>query len=457
MLQKIKRQNNLRSLAGGMNFWLSPLTVILLASASMSALAIDIGNGLELKDGYMRGGAYSSQSGMARSGYQLGGELQHFRLGNEGDEVFEVLITETVDLGGGIKWKLGYMPQTYSSNAGGVNGYNTQQAYVEMSGLDIAPEAKFWGGQRRLRIQDVHIVDNFLMDYGMNYGAGMTDLNLGPAKLGVGVFNSGSSNGSGSNLVNNARRINVDLSDIHTNPDGVVRLLGTVVSGNFVYGKPGGMLTLSHNQSNFLMPGLTNSLFLQTSTGHANLQGQFEGLGDGKNTTDSTGVAVPNQPGVKRTRIADSIAWQSGNFGGQALFALENWANQEAGVATTLTNGIVASGDGVNNRDFTLGGRISYALTNNFKLLVEAANTSRKTDGQSTQNLNKITFAPTLALGRDFWSRPEMRFYVTHASWNQAAATGNATLNGTSLSGTNLGKLGVTSANTAGIQIEGWF
>ncbi len=456
MIQNLKQKNNSRNSGRGTKFLLSPLTALLLASASMSALAIDIGNGLELTNAYMRGGAYTAQSGMATSGYQLGGELQHFRLGNEGDEVFEVLITETVDLGGGVKWKLGYMPQTYSGNTGGVNGYNTQQAYVEMTGLDIAPEAKFWGGQRRLRIQDVHIVDNFLMDYGMNYGAGMTDLNLGPAKLGVGVFNSGSSNSNGSNLANNARRINVDLSEIHTNPDGVVRLLSTVVSGNFAYGKPGGMLTLSHNQSNFMMPGLTNSLFLQTSTGHANLQGQFEGLGDAK-------FGGTNLPGVKRTRIADSIAWQAGNFGGQAIIGLENWSNQEAGVATSVdSNGIVTSGDGVNNRDFTLGGRVSYALTNNFKLLLEAANTSRATDGQATQNLNKITFAPTLSLGRDFWSRPEMRFYVTHANWNQAAASGNATLNGTSINngsstGTNLGKLGVTSANTAGIQIEGWF
>lgn len=462
MVQNLQLQNITRDSRSRKNtFMLSSLTGALLMAASISAQALDLGNGLELNNGYMRGGVYTSQSGMARSGYQLGGELQHYRLGNEGDEVFEVLITQTVNLGNGVKWKLGYMPQTYSGNAGGVNAYNTQQAYVEMTGLDIAPEAKFWGGQRRLRIQDVHIVDNFLMDYGMNYGAGMTDLNLGLAKLGVGVFNSGSSNNTGSNLANNARRINVDLSDIHTNPDGVMRLLTTVVSGDFVYGQPGYMLSLSHNQSNFIMPGLTNSLFLQTSTGHANLQGQFEGLGDAK-------YGGTNQPGVKRTRIADSINWQSGNVGGQALIALENWANQEKGVATTVggvvggTSGIVVSGDGVNNRDFSLGGRVSYALTNNFKLLLEAATTSRQTDGQANQTLNKITFAPTLALGKDFWSRPEMRFYITRANWNQAAASGNSTLNNTSINngagaGTNLGVLGVTSTTSAGVQIEAWF
>ena len=42
--------------------------------------------------------------------------------------------------------------------------------------LRLCPEAKFWAGQRRLRIQDVHIVDNFLMNYGDNQGAGVTDI-----------------------------------------------------------------------------------------------------------------------------------------------------------------------------------------------------------------------------------------------------------------------------------------
>jgi maltoporin len=109
----------------------------------------------------------------------------------------------------------------------------------------------------------------------------------------------------------------------------------------------------------------------------------------------------------------------------------------------------------VNNKDFSLGGRISYALTNNFKLLVEAGTTSRQSDGQAKQTLNKITVAPTLAVGSDFWSRPELRFYVTRANWNDTAAKENSTLNATTLQGSGLGDR--TAVTTAGIQIEGWF
>jgi maltoporin len=48
----------------------------------------------------------------------------------------------------------------------------------------------------------------------------------------------------------------------------------------------------------------------------------------------------------------------------------------------------------------------------------------------------------------DFWSRPEMRFYVTRASWNAAAATANVA---------TFGLNGRTSATTAGVQIEAWW
>jgi maltoporin len=57
---------------------------------------------------------------------------------------------------------------------------------------------------------------------------------------------------------------------------------------------------------------------------------------------------------------------------------------------------------------------------------VEAGTTARDADaGQPRQVLNKLTVAPTLAVGPELRSRPELRFYVTYASWNDAAAQAN--------------------------------
>lgn len=370
--------------------------------------------------GYGRGGNYSSPAGTPRGAYTLGGDMQKFRLGNEGDNGIEIGIGKTLEVGDNLKWGLMYMPAMWNGQS------SSAQGYTSVSGLSLAPEAKFWVGQRRLRIQDVHIVDRFLMDYGDNVGAGMTDMSLGFARLGIGAFTGRTLDKSGS-PANNASRINVDLSDISVNRGGTLRLLATVVRGNFQMGSQGAGLSLLHNQSDFLIAGLSNSLFLQSATGHAGLSGQFQGLGDA-----ATGTA--EQPGQRSMRIADALNWQRGPFGGQAV---ASWQ-------TAKTDG------GVNNgkvtQDIAIGARVSYAFSTNFKLLTEAGSTSRNMDGQNRQQLNKITIAPTLALAADFWSRPELRFYVTHVSWNAAAANAGG-----------FGGGGRTANTIAGAQVEAWW
>ena len=127
---------------------------------STAALAADVA-GLEV-NGYSRGGGVFSynKDQQVKGGLTLGGDLQKYRLGNEGDYGFEVNIAKTFDANG-VKYKLNYMPSKW--NDGNIG---TEQAYVEVSGLAFAPEAKVWAGQKRQRIQDVHIVDHFLLDYG---------------------------------------------------------------------------------------------------------------------------------------------------------------------------------------------------------------------------------------------------------------------------------------------------
>jgi len=135
-------------------FRLSPLAVVLLSAIAMPASAADVG-GLEIS-GYTRGGFFMNQTGTPRGGYTLGGDMQKYRLGNEGDNGFEVEFRKTFEVGDGVKWSMDYMPTVWNGTT------YTQQGYAEMTGLDFAPSAKFWAGQRRLRIQDVHIVDKFL-------------------------------------------------------------------------------------------------------------------------------------------------------------------------------------------------------------------------------------------------------------------------------------------------------
>ena len=388
------------------------LSAIAIAMACIAQ--VQAADGFEFT-GYSRGGAVLSydKDNNVKGGLSLGGDLQKYRLGNEGDYGIEIDLIKNFVVNG-IKYKVHYMPSKWKDGE-----LSTNQAFVEMSGLSFAPEAKFWAGQRRLRIQDVHIVDKFLMDYGDTQGAGVTGVNLGAVKLGVGVF-TGDTFDKQMVKGTSAKKLNVDVSDIQVNEGGKLRVLLTQVStAGLAGGNSGSALAVSHTQSNLGMAGMTNTLFLQTSKGHAEVGGKFQDLG---------GV------GKKVTRIADTINWQSGPLGGQAVVGMQT--NQDEGSSVKRT-------------DSSLGGRISYALNQNFKLLAEAGVTSSTfSDNSPKQTLNKITIAPTLAVGGDFWSRPELRFYVTRASWNKAAATANSA---------TFGMNGKTSQTLAGVQYEIWW
>jgi maltoporin len=390
-----------------------------MACAALSAIAlagparaVDIG-GFEFT-GYSRGGPVIGYTDNVKGNLALGGELQKFRLGNEGDYGIEVNMARSFDFQG-TKVKVDYMPSKWNNG-----DLSTEQAYVEVSGLTFSPDAKFWAGQRRLRIQDVHIVDNFLLNYGDNQGAGVLDIPVGGAKLGLGVF-SGDTFDHQLPAGVKANRLNAEVYDIATGTGGKLRVLMTAVHGSgLANSNTGAGLSLLHNQADFGIKGLTNSLFVQASRGHARIDGEFESI-DGIN------------PGRRVQRIADSIAWQSGPFGGQALVGLQKSKNEATGIST---------------RDFSLGGRISYAFSQHFKMLVEAGTTSRKIDGLADQRLNKVTIAPTLSVGEDFWARPELRLYVTKANWNAAAAAANAS---------TFGQGGKTSRTLAGVQYEIWW
>lgn len=389
------------------------LTAIAAATAltAFNAAAVDVA-GFEFT-GYSRGGPVFNRTDGIKGNLSLGGDLQKYRLGNEGDYGIEAELARTFEAGG-LKWKVDYMLAKW--NSGDVS---TEQAYVQMSGLSFAPEAKFWAGQRRLRIQDVHIVDHFLMGYGDHQGAGVTDIGLGGAKLALGVF---SGDKFDKQLPQGVRavRLNADISEIKTNPGGKLRVLLTAVDGSgLAGGNSGSGVSVLHNQADFLASGVSNSLFIQSSRGHARIDGQFEGI-------DGT------SPGKRVARIADSVNWQFGPFGGQAILAYQTSKDESTGQRV---------------KDLSVGGRMSYAFSKNFKMLAEAGHTSRKGVG-ADQTLSKFTLAPTLALSEDFWSRPELRLYVTRANWNQAAAQANA-------AGFGIG--GKTSRTLAGVQYEVWW
>lgn len=387
--------------AGGL---LMAVTTALLAGP---AAAFDFG-------GYLRAGPGSSNEDAARACYGLAGPGLKYRLGNECDFYGEFGFGHDAKVGN-VDYRAYLMANTYNtgSDVGPANA-KFNQMYVQGKGFDFSPGTNFWIGKRFYGRADVHIVDTFftLLD---GVGAGADGIDLGAAKLGVAFFRTdGGATQPGS-------RLNVDVSEIAVNPGGKIRVLGALTNGTFTGGTSGSSLTLQHNQENFLGLGGGNTLWLQFSRGSAGLDGNFGDLTAGSD--------------VKGYRLAESLTWQKGPFGGQAL-AMWQQDTAASGLKTVSTS---------------IGGRVSYGVSNNFKLVAELGRSAKTPEGAPTQELTKFTFAPTLSTGSGFWNRPELRLYVTTARWN-AAANSAAGVGG--LTGIGNGK---TQGTSFGAQVEAWF
>jgi maltoporin len=406
---------------------LAPHALALAASMVASqAYAVDF-------DGYFRTGPGLTSKNSARACYDLGISGGHYRLGNECDLYGEFGLAQT-GTSEGVSWKAKVMFNEYNNGTDiGGSASSFEQMYVEGKGFDIAPGTNFWIGKRFYGRKDVHILDTFFVRMD-GVGAGADQIELGGgAKLGVAAFTSdtGSGFGDGGNgkSTNPGARLNVDVQEIPVGM-GALRVTGTYTQGRFDNatngkGTSGVGVSLQHTRDiAALGTGSGNTLWLQFAQGSAGLDGNF-----GTMTAPSS---------VKKWRLVESLTWQLGAFGGQAV-ALYGQHDKDDVAGTTKFN------------EASIGGRASYALTNNFKLVSELGYMQKKPDGSGTQKLTKFTFAPTLSAGPGFWNRPELRLYVTTAKWNDAA---NAAAGPNGLTGLANGK---TKGTSFGAQAEIWF
>jgi maltoporin len=363
--------------------------------------------------GYFRAGPGLTSEDASRACYALNGGSagMKYRLGNECDFYGEFQLAQGFKTEG-IDTRVTLMVNHYTgATDNSSEGLKIEQMFAEAKGFDIAPEATFWIGKERGRRGDVHIVDTFFIEM-LGVGAGAKGFSVGPGKLGVAFYK------TDADAVHPGNRLNAEWVDVASNTDGKLNFFATFTQGDFDGGKNGAGLTMRHDQSNlFGMSGLNNTLFLQYAQGSAGLNANFGDLSAGSK--------------AKQWRIVESVNWQRGAFGGQAMV-----------LAASQTDGA-----GVRTTSASLGGRVSYAFTRNFKLVTEAAYSQYKPENAPTAKLAKLTIAPTLATGPEFFSRPEFRLYVTTAKWN--APAGNVT--GQAAFDDN------TTGTSYGAQVEWWF
>ena len=388
---------------------------------STSAIAVEWG-------GYFRSGPGGSKKDVSRACYGLDGPGLKYRLGNECDFYGEFALSQGAKVEG-VEYKATLMTNLFEAKTDGdTSKLGINQMYVEGKGYDIAPNTNFWIGKRFYGRADVHIVDTFFVNLS-GVGAG-ADIPVGIGTLGVAYFHTDST------ATDSGNRFNFDLGGVEVNPRGKLRALATITQAEFTGGKSGVALTVQHNQDIRRLGAVQqkdvfeeldeggNTFWLQYAQGSAGLNGNFGNLTAGSD--------------VKSYRLVESLAWQKGRLGGQAIAMYQSDKSNASGTTKSTS----------------LGGRLSYAFTKNFKLLGELGLSKKKPAATASQNLTKFTLAPTLSTGPGFWNRPELRLYVTSAKWNDAA---NAAAGPNGLIGAGAATGNKTSGTSYGAQVEVWF
>ncbi len=432
-----------------------PLSLALIFNCSV-ALA-DGGDDTVGFHGYLRDGAGSSSAHGPQSCYGLGGNAQKYRLGNECDAYFEGGYTwdfAPPDPDGvvftGTLWANEYSPDSQFGQGGGSLGL--AKAYIEAKGLSFLNGGTLWIGERYYYRPDIHMLD--LQYINMNgTGGGVNNVNAGPGTFSYAVFkdndNAAQYDPSTGNYVATtaAVRQNFIYKGLPVNPGGKLDLAASVISAEGNGKHDGYQISLFHNQDIF---GGGNTFGVQYGVGPGAAIGTNNSLCCGRigpaGSTDA-------DSGVKVTRIFDHLWIQPTKQFSAEFIALTQKNTGDASQEIAVSNALNAVGTSTWN---TLGVRPVYSFTEHLKLQGQIGyNTVSVPTGGPDEHLTIMTLAPTVTLGSGYWARPELRFFVTHATWNQAAIaavnSANSTAGGTNVYGN------ATAGTSVGLQLEAWW
>lgn len=421
-------------------------TIKLLPIAAALACLSGASTALEFH-GYLRsGGGSTLDQGGGQVCFQLPGAYTKYRLGNECETYAEVAFGQELFEGkDGVKFNyfgmLAYKAkqrQDYESFNEDGNDIALRQNFIEVKGLPWMNGGSIWAGKRFYERNDVHMTDFYYWDTS-GYGIGGLGYKAGPVNLSFAIFRNGigsdESNfpqgGTGDPSENTATRFDFRVGGIGLGDYGDLTLglqfnAADATEAEEAKGNDnnGWAFTAQHFMGGVL--GGFNKLALQYGRGSArNLA-----LGYPDNSEDSSNDTW---------RIVEMLQWQvTPQFSGMFTAVYQDQKD--------------------NYKWFSIGIRPVWAFNEYFKLQGDLGYDRVEPDtgdanNQRTRSLTKFTIAPTIAAGKGFWARPEIRIFYTYATWNDAARD----LWGGVAGGTG-GRFGSdTNGSTIGFQIEAWW
>jgi maltoporin len=362
--------------------------------------------------GYFRSGYGINSDGGQQVAFQAPGAGAKYRLGNETETYGELIFVNNwlnPDHKSDKTWfHTEAMIEANTTNSASYANFNNsigndqfrlREAFVRAGNLfESQPDAKFWAGERYYRRQHIEINDFYPLDMS-GYGAGIEDLSLRFGKLAVSYLAGARPDIAIENGNYAKNNIDVRFYDLK----GPAGLWGAWF--DFATGKGG------TTPDGIVIPTSSGYAFgvrhqrLEWHGGFHTFAVQY-GTGPASNFSTSIDNPTPFINSTARLLVTEQVLFQPNN-----KFAIMPIVIYQR------------TRDGVPQRGWdqwvSLGARPEIFFTKYLSLAFEGGfdHTSSST-GQYDGWLRKFTIAPQIGAGRQFFSRPVLRAFLTYASWS---------------------------------------
>ncbi|MCH2108327.1 MAG: carbohydrate porin, partial [Polyangiaceae bacterium] len=391
--------------------------------------------------GYLRSGAGVSSNGRAQEVFQAPGAETKYRLGNEQDTYGELafandwLETHNASDPDGP----GFVTQVrigFSTDQ--TKLYNPEdniwilEAFAMLGNiLPNNPGAKFWAGERFYRRHDIHIIDFFFQNTS-SYGGGIEDFDIKIGKLSVAYLAASDASAEAPDGQFAQHNLDIRLSDI------AIGANSTLMVWAFPSVVAGGTLIATGEQVD-TDGGIAGGLIFQTNDlwGGYNKASFQAGMGTSASFTPNG--AGSGGKGSYKFRFTDQLVVQPiKQISGQLAIVLSE-QNFSPLLSTQEESRV---------RWASVGVRPIWHVNKFLRLQAEVGADFVKNDpGDINGILLKTTGAVGLAPRREFFSRPEVRLFATHAAWTEGfrGLVGGAPF------------LNDKAGTTFGVQMEAWW
>ncbi|HET7107920.1 MAG TPA: carbohydrate porin [Candidatus Acidoferrum sp.] len=356
--------------------------------------------------GYFRSGYGLNGNGGQQVAFQAPGAGAKYRLGNEAETYGELIFVNNwinpAHEAGKAWFRTEAMVEgdtTNSSNFDSTDKFRLREAFVQAGNvLDFQPDAKFWAGERYYRRQHIEINDFYTLDMS-GYGGGVEDINAKIGHMAVSYLAGASDTITTPSGALAKSNLDVRIYDIKTK----------ILSGSF-----GFWYNFAASKG-----GLFNGTLYPSTQGNAfgfyYLHPEFFGgyhkftlqYGNGAASDFNTFIVTPTSftHDANTFRITEQVLVQPNNRWSMMpifLYQRSKDGNPAHGVDTWLS----------------FGARPIFNFTDHVSLAFEPG-IDHTTSGQNLYSgwLVKSTVALQIASGRDFFSRPVVRAFLTYANW----------------------------------------